>query len=170
MAVLDIDNLALNDIDVGSITNESGTGVFDKLMEAVNNNILAQYNANRITNSDYATVYLGSLQAVLTQSIQFVLQEQVSEAQIGGMLKDNELKAKQLEMANVEKLIKQYQLDNILPKELALKSEQISSSYTERLVADKQAAKLGLDNVMKKSEASRDSDVNFVYVPNYVAP
>jgi hypothetical protein len=140
MAVLDVNNLALNDINVDAITNDQCTGVFDKLMAAVNKNILIQYNDSRITSDEYANVYLGSLQAVLAQSIQFVLQEQVSEAQISSILKDNELKAEQLLVA-----------------------------YTERVLKDKQAAKLGLDNVMKKSEASRDADPDFVYVPNYVA-
>jgi hypothetical protein len=139
MAVLDKDNLALNDINVDAITNELGTGVFDKLMEAVNKNILVQYNDSRITSGDYAKVYLGSLQTVLAQSIQFVLQEQISEAQVSSLLKDNEIK-----------------------------TEQLLAAYTDRIIKDKEAAKLGLDNVMKNSEASRDADGNFTYVPNYV--
>lgn len=138
MPTLDINNLVLNDINVDAITNESDTGVFDKLMLSVNDNINVQYTEGRITNTDYATVYLGSLQAVLQQSIQFVLQEQLSEAQISGILKDNKLK-----------------------------DEQILTLYTERVLKDKQAAKLGLDNVMKNSEISRDADANFVYTPKY---
>ena len=82
MAELDLDNLILNDIELDTITNAAKTGVFDKLMDSVNDNINSQYTNGRITTSDYANVYLGSLQAVLQQSIQFVLQEQVSEAQI----------------------------------------------------------------------------------------
>jgi hypothetical protein len=139
MAELDVNNLVLNDISVDAITNELGTGVFDKLMEAVSKNILVQYNDSRITNSDYASVYLGSLQAVLTQSMQFVLQEQLMEVQVATAVK-------QLEVAE----------------------EQLLLAYTQRLLADKQAAQLGLDNVMKNSEESRNADANFVYVPNYV--
>ena len=97
MPVLDINNLALNDINVDLITNSDKTGVFDKLMESVNDNINTQYTEGRITTSDYATVYLGSLQTVLQQSIQFTLQEQVSEAQISAILKDNAIKDAQLE-------------------------------------------------------------------------
>jgi hypothetical protein len=140
MAELDLNNLVINNIDVDAITNVGATGVFDKLMASVNSNIQLQYEEGRITNNDYANVYLGSLQAVLQQSIQFVLQEQVSEVQISNMLKDNELK-----------------------------DEQIKAVYTDRLLKDKQAAKLGLDNVMKNSELSKNSDANYVYTPKYVA-
>tara|TARA_R110000744_G_scaffold147612_8_gene260607 strand:+ start:8101 stop:8529 length:429 start_codon:yes stop_codon:yes gene_type:complete len=139
MSTLDIDNMVLSSIDVEAITNTLGTGVFDKLMLSVNNNILEQFNEGRINSTDYATVYLGSLQSVLAQSIQFVLQEQVSEAQIGSTLKDIELK-----------------------------KEQLKGMYTDRVLKDKQAAKLGLDNVMKVAENSRNLNENFVYEPQYV--
>jgi len=96
MPVLDLDNMVLNDINVDVIANDNKTGVFDKLMASVNDNINTQYADGRITNSEYANVYLGSLQSVLQQSIQFVLQEQVSEAQISSVLKDNALKDAEL--------------------------------------------------------------------------
>ena len=138
MPQIDIENMVLNDIDVDAITNASKTGVIDKLMISVNDNIKLQYEENRINSGDFATVYLGSLQAVLAQSIQFVLQEQLSEAQISAILKDNQLK-----------------------------EEQLKGAYTDRVLKDKQAAKLGLDNVMKQSESAR-SDEDFVYTPKYV--
>lgn len=119
------------DIQLDSVTNSNGTGVFDKLMEAVNDQIETQYLNNRITGSDYANVYLGGLQAVLQQSMQFVMQEQLTEAQIEDV------------------------------------QASIALKYTEQVLKDKQAAKLGLDNVMKQSEASKDSDANFVYTPRY---
>lgn len=118
-------------IHVSDITNITDTGIFDQLMAAVNKHIDYQYLNNRITGSDYATVYLGSMQAVLAQSVQFALQDQLVEAQITKTLEDTR---------NV---------------------------YTDRVVKDKTAAKLGLDNVMKQSEESRTTDSNFVYTPRY---
>lgn len=277
MAVLDLNNLVLNDITVDTVTNADKTGVFDKLMDSVNENINTQYTSGRITSSDYANVYLGSLQAVLQQSIQFVLQEQVSEAQISGILKDNDIKDAELaknynmQEAELEKqwgyavardsdgsiilgvntglgvidkeiLLKQEQIeseelnngidgmienqilkikadvgvaqeqveiaktqtateqansianidkvlgydytldgdnnivvgidtkDGKLDYEKDLVKEQTKAAYTDTLAKDKQAAKLGLDNVMKLSEAARDADVNFKYSPNYTDP
>ena len=138
MPQLDTENMVLNDINVDTITNAGKTGIFDKLMVSVNDNIQLQFDENRINSNDFASVYLGSIQAVLAQSIQFALQEQLSEAQISSILKDNELK-----------------------------EEQLKGAYTDRVLKDKQAAKLGLDNVMKQSESAR-SDEDFVYTPKYV--
>jgi len=52
--------------------------------------------------------------------------------------------------------------------ETALMEEQTKITYTDRVLKDKQAAKLGLDNTMKLSEAAREGDANFKYVPNYI--
>lgn len=82
MAALDI---TINDLTNGSlsVSNEwAGTGVFDKLIAAVNNNIEGQYNKGRITGSDYAQVYLGSMQSVLAQSVEFLLREKETEARV----------------------------------------------------------------------------------------
>lgn len=60
----------------------SGTGVFDRLMGAVKAHIQEEFDASRIKGTEYATVYLGSIQTVLQQAMTFVLQEQVNEKQI----------------------------------------------------------------------------------------
>jgi hypothetical protein len=119
------------EILITDITNVDGTGIFDKLMDAVNKQIETQYLNNRITGSDFANVYLSSLQAVLQQSIQFTLQQQLTEAQIADT------------------------------------NASIALKYTEQVLKDKQAAKLGLDNVMKQSESSKDSNPDFIYTPRY---
>ena len=139
------------DITVEGITNTGGTGVFDKLMESINGQIETQYLNNRITGADYATVYLGSLQTALSQSIQFAMQEVLTESQV---------KAKQLDIAGIEELAKQFEVDNLLPA-------QLKAAYADRVLKDKQAAKLGLDNVMKTTEIAKQSNPNFVYTPNY---
>ena len=58
-----------------TVTNNvvTGTGAFDDLMEAVNIHLEAQFNLGRITGSDYATVYLGAMQAALENSVAFVM-------------------------------------------------------------------------------------------------
>ncbi len=67
MEVSDITNGSLSTTN-GSVV-WSGTGIFDKLISAVNANIQAQYESGRITAPDYATAYVSSLQAVLQQSV-----------------------------------------------------------------------------------------------------
>jgi len=95
--------ITLDDLTDGNILtnadNEyewSGTGVFDELMDAVNKNVKIQYDEGRIVDSDYANVYLGSIQSVISNSIQFLLQSQLQAAQIDSVLADTALKASQL--------------------------------------------------------------------------
>lgn len=67
-------------ITVVPITTESltqatiaGTGVYDVLMRANKAHLESEFQAGRIKGADYANVYLGSMQAVLASSVQFLL-------------------------------------------------------------------------------------------------
>lgn len=55
-------------------TTLEGTGVFDVLMRANKAHLENEFTKGRIKGPEYATVYLGSLQAVLSASLQFLLQ------------------------------------------------------------------------------------------------
>lgn len=66
------------DLTTGSVT---GAGVFDQLMRSVKAHLKEEFDSSRISGSDYATVYLGSLQSVLEQSANFLLQRQISDHQ-----------------------------------------------------------------------------------------
>ena len=59
-----------------------GAGVFDTLMRANKAHLEAEYTKGRIKGSEYATVYLGSLEAVMNASLQFLLQREKSMAEI----------------------------------------------------------------------------------------
>lgn len=54
----------------------NGSGVFDKLMQAVKLHLQEEFDAQRITGNEYSTVYLGAMSAVLQTSTQFLLNEQ----------------------------------------------------------------------------------------------
>ena len=132
-------DIVVEDITNGSVVGDvwTGTGVFDKLLAAVNKNIELQYTLGRIKGTDYANVYLGGMQSVLQQSIEYVLREKLIAAQVDDIIKGIEIK-----------------------------DEQKKLTYTERVIKDKEAAVLGLDNVIKLREASRASGM-YVYVPAY---
>jgi hypothetical protein len=80
------DVLINTEIDLADLTNATtvtnGTGYFDVLMSTINIHINHQYTENRLRGADYATVYLGLVQTAMAQSQQFLLQEQLEEAQI----------------------------------------------------------------------------------------
>jgi len=70
---IDVTNLVSN----GSVAN----GVFDDLMDAVEARLETQYTKNRITGTDYANVYLGSMQTAVSQAVIYLLGEQKSNAE-----------------------------------------------------------------------------------------
>ena len=106
----------------------NGSGVFDKLMAAVNKNIKIQYDEGKIKGVDYANVYMGSLQTVLQQSIEFVLREKLVEAQIEGIKMDN--------------IVKEFEIEVKIPKELELLNKQVELAEQEVLVKKEQVEQL----------------------------
>lgn len=82
----------------------SGSGVFDKLMHAINGNILVQYESGRIKGPEYAQVYLGSMQTAVVEAMKFILtKEQIA--------KDLDLKQAQIDKLNDDKLTSAKQRD-----------------------------------------------------------
>ena len=71
------DDIEIEDLVNGSLISNvwTGTGVFDTLVNAVNENIKGEYQQGRLTGTDYATVYLGSMQSVISESIRFLLEK-----------------------------------------------------------------------------------------------
>ena len=70
----------INDFSNGSIDNSNpqdpkweGTGVFDIIMKAANENIKIQNQASRITGAEYAEVYLGTMQTAISEAMRFLL-------------------------------------------------------------------------------------------------
>lgn len=53
-----------------------GAGVFDTLMRTMKAHLDREFQQNRITGPEYSTVYLGSVQAVLQTSLEFLIQRQ----------------------------------------------------------------------------------------------
>jgi len=100
-----------------------GTGVFDKLMEAVEAHIDQEFKKNRIKGPEYATVYLGALQSTLDQSIRFLLTKD-----------DALLKAKQIEMLEKQML----EID----ARIALTEQQTANAIIEGTVLTAQECKL----------------------------
>ena len=73
-----------DDLSNGTVVNGKwvGRGIFDKLMNVVNENINIQFNDGRITGAEYAEVYMGSIQEVIRESVAFILQKKVVEGNL----------------------------------------------------------------------------------------
>lgn len=107
------------DVIITPITNEdlttkvvNGTGIFDELMMAANAHLDSQFKNERITGTQYAEVYLGQLQAVLANAVQFLIER--DKTYLNNLLINAqiELANKQLEQADkqLELLEKQIEL------------------------------------------------------------
>ena len=90
----------INDFSNGQIDNANpqdpkweGTGIFDVIIKAANENIKIQHKTSRITGAEYAEVYLGTMQSAISEAMKFVLQ------------KDNLIKELELKQAQINKLI-----------------------------------------------------------------
>lgn len=90
----------INDFSNGSIDNSNpqdpkweGTGVFDIIMKAANENIKIQNQSSRITGAEYAEVYLGTMQTAISESMRFLLNKDQST-------KDLEVKQANIDLLN----------------------------------------------------------------------
>ena len=82
----------------------TGSGVFDVLMKATKAHLEQEFTQGRIKGAEYATVYLGSLEAVMQTALQFLLQKDK-------VALDAELAKQQVELAKADLLIKQVELE-----------------------------------------------------------
>ena len=82
----------------------TGSGVFDVLMKATKAHLEQEFTQGRIKGAEYATVYLGSLEAVMQTALQFLLQKDK-------VALDAELIKQQVELAKADLLIKQVELE-----------------------------------------------------------
>lgn len=175
---------ALTNMPVDRLTEAklSGTGVFDVLMRATKAHLEEEFGKNRIKGQEYSQVYLGSLTAVLEQSLRFLLDKDKThfevaliEAQV--RLADAQvlLVEKQIEREDQEALLRAAQIskinreiltmdisDNLVTAQVLLtQSQKISTDAQSALVIQKttteraqtQAANVDVDSVVGKQKS-----------------
>ena len=113
--------------DANGVTKWTGTGIMDKLIEVVDQNIQTQHTSGRITGPEYATVYLGSIQAVMTESMKYLLNRQAIELQAESSALDIESK----ELDIVEKAEKWAIQKKVLDNQLDM--SKIDAKYKEAM-------------------------------------
>lgn len=85
--------LAITDLTDGTT---AGNGIFDQMMRSIKAHLSEEYNSGRMQGTDYATVYLGSLQSVLSRAQEFLF----ARERIG---LENELLQLQVQQAELER-------------------------------------------------------------------
>jgi hypothetical protein len=152
------------DIELSNLTDstnaDNGTGVFDKLIQSVEHHIESQYKAGRITGNDYSSVYLGSMQSVLSESVKFLLSEQQVEKEVDLLNEQIISEQKKNEaggLIDLEKKKNQEQIDLIIAQ-TASQYEGIDASRKDtnrkNLLNSKQVIKIGKESELLTTQNS----------------
>ena len=93
--IVDINDFSNGSIDASHPQDRkwNGTGVFDIIMKAANENIKIQNQSSRITGAEYAEVYLGTMQTAISEAMKFLLNKDQST-------KDLEVKQANIDLLN----------------------------------------------------------------------
>ena len=91
----------------------NGTGVVDKLMQAVHSYINHEFKAGRLQGAEYAKVCLGLIQTALSTGADFLLQQQKAALEAKLIEAQIRLADKQVEIAEAELALKEAELPRI---------------------------------------------------------
>lgn len=172
-----VEVITFEDFSDGSINNSDpqnpvweGNGVFDQLMMAVNGNIQVQFDSGRIKGSDYANVYMNSMQAAMSEAMKFVLNKKTIEKQLESQdvqiaigevqlaessekwALQKQVLENQLEMSNVDVAYKE---QNVL-RDLEIRDKQIETAAAD--VAFNESKKIIMEQTRKDNIRSKAAE------------
>jgi hypothetical protein len=129
-----------------------GEGTFDQLMIAVKHHLDEQFELNRITGPQYAEVYVQSLQAVMTNSTQYLLGILFADQQKAKIEADTSLTQKQEEkidadirLVELEEVKLKYEMEQLYPLRKQELEATIANLGKQGQLIDKQIEKLDAD-------------------------
>ena len=108
-------NIKITDFSNGSIKSTEidginyhewqGTAIFDVLMKSVNSNLKIQFDNGRIIGPDYAQVYMASIQSCIAEAMKYLLNKDLTEAQLAAAAKELDVKQAEIAKINAEKAL-----------------------------------------------------------------
>ena len=165
----DLSNGVINRIDVNNPIWE-GTGIFDKVMRAINGNIQVQFETGRITGAEYSELYLGSIQVAIGESMKFLMnkknmEKSLEEKDVDIQLKEQdliereekwvyqkEILANQVDMSGIDL---KYKEDSVL-RDMEIKDRQIESATAD--VAFNESKKIIMEYTRKDNIRSKAAE------------
>ena len=130
----DIMPVTVDDITQGSVT---GTGIFDKLMATVAAQLQAEFQADRITKSDYGQVYVSALNNTLGQAIQFLLTKDQAALQAATLAAQYEKIALEKDILELQKQQLTLQLAHLEQQTLLIQSQILTDAAQRALINQK---------------------------------
>lgn len=150
--------LSIKDLTGGGIEE---AGLYDELMRTSKSHLQEEYDASRITGVEYSTVYLGTMQSNLQAANQFLLQYQVTNAQllllqeqINQAKKQNELLELQKTQLGLQNSISQFNLNFTIPEQYAQLQEQTKLITAQTGQATAQTTLLGAQLTQVNAQAT----------------
>jgi len=135
--------IAVSELTTGTL---NGIGVFDELMSSIDIRLAQEYSEDRIKDTEYAKVYLGSMESAITQSIQFLLGSALLTAQ------ENKILA-EIELTNAQK--------DKTAAELALVQQQTINAALQADVLTNQASKLAAEiALLEQKKLTEEAQIN----------
>lgn len=134
-AFADIASITLADLTTQAI---GGSGVFDALMNTMTQHLSQQFEKGRITGKEYAEVYLGGMQSILAQSVQFLVSK--DKIRWDALLVREQTKLVQLQGVNTKLQIQLSKLQ-VVEQKLTVAKVQVQA-YTAK--SEYASSKMGL--------------------------
>ena len=167
----------IKDFSNGQIDNTNsqepkweGTGIFDVIIKAANENIKIQHKTSRITGAEYAEVYLGTMQSAISEAMKFILNKKtiekgleaqdvsiaINEVQLAENTEKWALQRKvlenQLSMSNIDVAYKE---PNVL-RDLEIRDKQIESATAD--IAFNESKKIIMEQTRKDNIRSKAAE------------
>ena len=169
---IDITDFSNGQIDTTNPQDPSweGTGIFDLIIKAANENIKIQHKTSRITGAEYAEVYLGTMQSAISEAMKFILNKKtiekgleaqdvsiaISEVQLAENTEKWALQRKvlenQLSMSNIDVAYKE---PNVL-RDLEIRDKQIESATAD--IAFNESKKIIMEQTRKDNIRSKAAE------------
>ena len=169
---IDINDFSNGQIDTTNPQDPKweGTGIFDVIIKAANENIKIQHKTSRITGAEYAEVYLGTMQSAISEAMKFILNKKtiekgleaqdvsiaISEVQLAENTEKWALQRKvlenQLAMSNIDVAYKE---PNVL-RDLEIRDKQIESATAD--IAFNESKKIIMEQTRKDNIRSKAAE------------
>lgn len=154
-----------------------GDGLVDQLMATVNHHVESQYNVGRISGSDFAQVYVGSINSVMQYATTYLLgimlideQKDKAVAETALLLKQQEKIDGELAFIELQEAELRYRIEQLLPLEKQRLELEVSKIQQEGLLIEAQIRKINADilfldaqtTMMEKQAAKIDKEIEFL--------
>ncbi len=144
---------AVTPVTLDSLTTSSvdGTGAFDVLMRAMKAHLEEEFRAGRIKASEYASVYLGATQQVLTTALQFLLQRDNATLTAEKLRIEIELVTAQEALVNQQRLNAVQEGLNLVAQECVLRA-QFDNTQKNTLKSESEIALLNQKTLTERAQ------------------